>query len=242
MRSSASVVPARNTCQASTSRPAAGWSAAATISAPIGTVAMAENGMVSIATRVPCAAACSASSRSGAARAVGLSVGGPFSDPILMNAGLRTSAASNRRSRTSWVCPGSPRGIHHRSSSSISVCTSPAWAARSRSLSKPMLSRTATRSSATKPNPQKPASAMAVMRSPIGTGLVPGVSIGEVSPALDHDVATSCGIGFLWSAKVRLSTPSLGRFVDNRTFEEMVTGSAGSPVRYHRGSGRASGW
>ena len=56
-----------------------------------------------------------------------------------------------------------------------------------------MLSRTATRSSATKPNPQKPASAMAVMRSPIGTGLVPGVSIGEVSPALDHAVATSCG-------------------------------------------------
>ena len=67
--------------------PAAGCPAAAMISAPIGTVAMAENGMVSIATRVPWAAACSASSRSGATRASGSDVAGPFSEPILMNTG-----------------------------------------------------------------------------------------------------------------------------------------------------------
>ncbi len=42
-----------------------------------------------------------------------------------------------------------------------------------------------------RPSPQKPASATADMRSAMGTGLVGGTRIGEVSPALVHAVATN---------------------------------------------------
>jgi hypothetical protein len=67
----------------------------------MGAVAMAEKGIVSMATRVPCAVACSASSRNGSARASGFDAGGPFCDPILIWAGLSASAASNSSLRAS---------------------------------------------------------------------------------------------------------------------------------------------
>jgi len=57
-----------------------------------------------------------------------------------------------------------------------------------------VVSRMAARSSATKPIPLKPASAIAATRSSIGTGLVWGCRIGDVSPALVHAVATSWGV------------------------------------------------
>ena len=53
--------------------------------------------------------------------------------------------------------------------------------------------RIAARSSAISPRPVNPASAIAAIRSAIGTGLVGGTRMGEVLPALVHAVATSSG-------------------------------------------------
>jgi len=89
---------------------------------------------------------------------LGIGSGWSSSEPILMNASARWSAASNNSSRTWYEFPASPRGTHHRSISSISTWVSPWSEINCRNAEKPMVSRTASRSSAMKPKPVKPAS------------------------------------------------------------------------------------
>ena len=97
--SSGSVVPARNTCQKSTSSPADGWSAARIRSAPCGMEPIKPKGSGSIATRVPTAAASLAIWRSGSTNGVMSSTGDPNAVPILMNEAWSPSAASSSSSQ-----------------------------------------------------------------------------------------------------------------------------------------------
>ena len=109
-----------------------------------------------------------------------------------MKDGASTSAASNSRSRAPNELPGSPRGIHHRSISSISMWVSPAFAISSRRPAKPMESRMTARSAVMSPMPEVSRVRhgrnafrdrhRADLRRPL---------LGEVSPALVHAVATN---------------------------------------------------
>ena len=82
--SSGTEVPARKTCQKSTSNPAAGCPTARISSAPWGIDATSPKGSGSSATLVPAEAASSASRRSGRTKGVRSSTGSPNSVPILM--------------------------------------------------------------------------------------------------------------------------------------------------------------
>ena len=212
--SSGKEVPARNTCQKSTSNPAAGCPTARISSAPWGIDATSPKGSGSSATRVPAEAASSASRRSGRTKGARSSTGSPNSVPILMKVAFNSSAACRSRLQLPRHDRSSSR--HQPVASSTSTCLRPASSISRRSAANPIVSGTTCRSSWTKPMPIHPVDATAWTRSSTGIGLVSGVSRGPTLPALVQQVATSSGAGLRSWATVISHVHEVRRLSDSR--------------------------
>lgn len=192
--SSSMVVPARRTCQKSTSRPTFSTSARVTSSDPRGIDSTIDTAAGSRTIRWPRLAAVSPSLRSGSTSGAMSKIGSRKAVPILMNSAPSSSAASSRTSSVRRdASPASPS--HHQSvRNSTSTCViPPASSNRCRSFRVPA-SRATASSSWVKPMPDHPRSARIPIRSAWVCGLTHVGSRGVTSPRIVQEVATSgCG-------------------------------------------------